>query len=333
MLHSLIKFLAYKGESSILVLNVLLTCSVILGATRHSDKGTEYGKNAVVAYAEFNHGPDGGLFLDPYIRPDLENLNNMRVLDAGCGAAPWSIYAAKQGGKVYAIDIQTSMLEAAKKAIEVAKLGDKINITLGDVAFLPYTESFFDKAISVCVGCNLPSKSLERHVLELQRTLKVEGIAIFAAPTSLDTVFTDGSRTDSEVYIQIQEILQALPENPSSDLISDELTQLTEVLSATFYIKKNRLALLDHESVVLEGEKVWRKLPRLVVPNFFYSKAHYMEIFKEANFNIKKLDSPHFTNEDERITYNNTAQMHSKLGQAYVLHAPFIIFHLTKSKE
>lgn len=315
------------------ILAFQLACSALFGTICHSDKGTEYGEKFVTAYAESNHGPDGSLFLDPYFKPDIEHLNNQKILDAGCGAAPWAIYAAKQGGEVYAIDLQEGMIREAKRAIQAAKLRERISVVKGDVAALPFKENFFDKAISICVGCNLPPESIEKHFLEFQRTLKKEGIAVIGAPTSLDVVFSDGSRTDSEIFLNIQEVLDQLPNSPTSEIISEALMHIESVLSATFYIKNNRLALVANERDLHEGEKIWRKLPKLVVPNRYYSKDYYVKIFKKYNFDIQKIDLPHFKSENDRIAYNKKAPSSSKLGQAYVLHPPFVIYHIKKNDD
>ena len=105
---------------------------------------------------KWNKWPDGNLFLDPYFKPDIKNVQNKKILDAGCGSAPWSIYAAKHGGEVYAIDLQEGMVQAAETAIKAANLSHRIHVKQGDVASLPFSNrNFFDKAISICVGCNL----------------------------------------------------------------------------------------------------------------------------------------------------------------------------------
>jgi ubiquinone/menaquinone biosynthesis C-methylase UbiE len=282
------------------IFSFLLFCSSSTPTVFHNDYGTEYGEKAVVAYAESNHGADGSLFLDPYFKPDIENIQNKRILDAGCGAAPWSIYAANQGGEVYAIDLQEGMIQAANKAVEAAQLSHRVKVVQGDVAKLPYVEKFFDKAISICVGCNLPPEAFDNHFSELQRTLKNEGIAVIAAPTSLDVIFSDGSKSDVEIRSIIQETLDRLPDSPPPELISETLSQLQEVLSATFYIKNNRLILVENEKDLQEGEKIWRKLSKPVVPNRYYSKNYYESIFKKYKFEIQKIDMPHFKNEDDR---------------------------------
>jgi len=312
---------------------LLLVLHAYFGFICHTDNGTRYGEKAVNAYAETNHGPDGSLFLDPYFKPDIEHLEHQTVLDAGCGAGPWSIYAAKQGGEVYAIDIQEEMIQAARKAVQIAGVADQVTINQGDVARLPYEENFFDKVISICVGCNLPFPSFEKHFSEIQRTLKDNGIAIIGAPSSLDVVFSNGSKTDIEVFFHIQEVLNQLPDNPSSEEISEKLNQLEEVLSASFYIKNNRLSLIANEKGVTQGEKIWRKLSKLVVPNHYYSNDFYVDVFDRCGFDVQKIDLPHFTSENSRLEYNEKASPSSRLGRAYVTDSSFIIFHIKKRQQ
>ena len=68
--------------------------------------GTNYSSGGVLAYEQNRHGKDGELLLDTRFTPKLENINAQILLDAGCGADPWSFYAAKRGTIVYGIDIQ-----------------------------------------------------------------------------------------------------------------------------------------------------------------------------------------------------------------------------------
>jgi hypothetical protein len=81
----------------------------------------------------------------------------------------------------------------------------------------------------------------------------------------------------------------------------------------------------------MEGESIWRKLPKLVVPNRYYSKARYIAFFKQYHFEIEKIDLPHFKNEDEWNAYNKDAPSSLRLGKEYVNHPPFVIFHVKKS--
>lgn len=297
----------------------------------HSD--FSYGKrniDAYVRYSESNHGSDGALFLDAFFKPAIESLDDKFVLDIGCGAAPWSIYAAKQGGRVWSIDIQPEMIEAAKQKVKTAQVEEKVSLLVGDASNLPFPGNFFDREISICVGCNLPLGIYEKSFKEIARTLKPNGIAVIGTPNSLDVVFTNGSKTAAEVHDHITSILDKLPDNPSQEMISNSLSQLTEVLSATFYMKNQRLTLVTNELDLAEGEKIWRKLPVPIVPNRYHSQQSYINEFKECNLKILSVTKPHFSNEAERADYNAQAAVEAKLGSEYVSHPPFAIYYVTK---
>lgn len=292
-----------------------------------------YGKKnveAYVKYSESNHGSDGALFLDKYFKPAIENLNGKKVLDIGCGAAPWSIYAAKQDGRVYGIDIQPEMIQAAKLKVVAEGLEEKVEVSVGDASALTYGDDFFDREISICVGCNLPEGVFEKSFAEIARTLKKDGIAVVGTPYSLDVVFTNGSLSNDKVMLHINEVLGTLPDDPSQDIIVDKLSELTEILSGTFYIKNRRLSLVTDEKELQEGEKIWRKLPKPIVPNRYHSKESYLEAFRVNNLNVVQSFFPHFNSEDDRVAYNSLLTSEEKLGSEYVSHSPFAIYFVTK---
>lgn len=292
-----------------------------------------YGKknvDAYIKYSESSHGSDGALFLDPYFKPVIENLDGKTILDVGCGAASWSIYAAKQGGMVYGIDIQPEMIQAAKEKVKTARVGEKVLVSVGDASALMFASNFFDRQISICVGCNLPEGIYERSFKEMARTLKTAGIAVIGAPNSLDIVFTDGSNAAGKVQLHIEKVLDALPNNPSPDQISESLAELTEIFSATFHIKDERLTLVTEEKKLQEGEKIWRKLPKPIVPNRYHSMNSYFRAFEDSNLKVIKVELPRFNNEEERVAYNANAAPGDKLGPEYVSHSPFAIYHVIK---
>lgn len=298
-----------------------------------SHKDVSYGQKnveAYVKYSESNHGADGALFLDRFFKPAIENIEGKKVLDIGCGAAPWSIYAAKQGGKVYGIDIQPEMIEAAKQKVKAAGIEERITLSVGDASALTFEENSFDREISICVGCNLPEGIYERSFKEMARTLKKGGIAVIGAPNSLDTVFTNGSMTVDKVQRHIAQVLATLPNDPSQDIITDKLSELTEVLSATFYVKDQRLTLVTNEKDLCEGEKIWRKLPVPIVPNRYHSRASYFKALRDSNLKLIRVELPRFQSEEERVAYNAQATPGAKLGSEYVSNAPFAIYHVTK---
>ena len=298
--------------------------------TTTSVPDVKYSAEAVKAYAATNHGPDGALFMDAYFKPFIENLHGEKVIDAGCGAAPWTIYAAEHGGNAYGIELQEDMVIAAIEAINLKKLEGKVDLKQGDVSKLPYKDSFFDRAISVCVGCNLPNGIFEKHFSELQRTLKNDGMAIITAPYSLDVVFTNNDKNDQEVESIIDSVLEELPDNPSRSEISVGLMKLDMIRSATFYIKGKRLARVKDVRALEKGQQIWRKLSKLVIPNCFHSGDEYLENIKKYNLELTKLEEPRFENEKERGEYNKFSDEHSHLGLNYSKHPSFAIYHIKK---
>ncbi len=209
-------FSRLQKSTFILVLPFIISLSFVgaLLAEGHTETGTNYGDQGVDTYAKMRHGADGNLFLDRYFLPYLKETQGQILLDAGCGAGPWAIFAADQGALVYGIDIQENMIEKAKLAALEAKVDERTMFEVGDVGNLPYPNDFFDKAVSINVGCNLPS--LESHIKELKRVIKKGGSALITAPSSFGVVFTDGSNTSEKVIEDINQLLSGNnQDNPS----------------------------------------------------------------------------------------------------------------------
>jgi ubiquinone/menaquinone biosynthesis C-methylase UbiE len=306
----------------------------------HEVSGTNYEKKGSLAYAKNRHGPDGALFLDPYFIPYLLNLEGQHLLDAGCGSAPWAIYAAENGATVVAIDIQQNMIDLAEKAVKEAGVDEKVTLLVGDVAELPCPPDAFDRALSINVGCNLPStiQLLEKmvglgpHLQEIARVLKKNGRAIVTAPASFGIVFTNGVPKEA-VLKHIAKVLAELPHDPTASEITTQLNQLEEVYRATFAIKNGKLTLITDENELEPGEDIWRKLPGLTVPNRYHSESEYLEEFANANLTVEACYRPQFQNSADHLKYNASQPSSHHLGPEYIEHHPFVIFCLKQSSE
>ena len=93
--------------------------TIQLSANESNQSRTDYGDQGIDTYAKTKHGPDGALFLDPFFIPHLLNLQGQVILDAGCGAGPWSIFAAKNGAFVHGIDVQDSLSKQAPSSVPI----------------------------------------------------------------------------------------------------------------------------------------------------------------------------------------------------------------------
>lgn len=293
----------------------------------HRMSGTAYGEVGVKRYASIKHGPDGALFLDPYFLFFIENVENQKILDAGCGAAPWAIYAAVNGAFVYGIDIQASMIEKGNEEILKAGLENQIILEVGSVNHLPYENDFFDKGISINVGCNLPR--LDMHLREMVRVLKEKSRVIITAPASLDIIFTSGRRELLEIMNDIEDVLNKIDgEDPNS--IVEYLSTLNDVYRATFVNVGGKLKLITDINNLKDGEKIWRKLPGMAVPNVYHSENEYISEAIKAGFEIIRIEKPKFNSEAELMQYNAEHSEQFRIGDAYLNHNAFMIIELEK---
>lgn len=307
--------------------------------------GVNYGESGVQAYSSCRHGPDGALFLDPFLHDTLLHFEGKKVLDAGCGAAHWAILAAKNGASVWGIDIQKTMLDQAQNAVAAAGVVDQVKLTQGDVALLPYEAAFFDAALSINVGSNLPDTfsvnaeegtrqyGLGPHIQEMARVLKEDGIILLSAPTSLDVVFSNGMETEETIKSRIQTILDKIPDHKTPEVVIKHLGELMEVHRATFVLREEKLILVTEEKQLKTGEPIWRKIPGLVIPCHYHGEEDYLAAFKEAGLTVEKIYRPCFKDEAEWQRYLASHPTKSeRLSQAYIQHPPFVIYLLRKKK-
>lgn len=196
---------------------------------------------------------------------------------------------------------------------------ESIDFRVGSVAQLPYADNFFDKAMSINVGCNLPQDVFIAHFKELLRTLKKGANVIITAPAKFEVVFADGDQFDK------QEIYDAIKNTGSSpeDIVSS-LSVLKPVMRATFVVRNNKLKLVEDEKELVEGEPIWRKIPGLVVPNFYHAENSYIAQLRKAGFVIDRIDQPRYPSRQAWM------QSTSRLSEEYSYYHPFVIFHASK---
>lgn len=294
--------------------------------------GTCFIKDCVKKYEMMRHRPGGAELLDPLIEKFIQdNVKNKLVIDIGCGAAFWVIKAAQAGAKhVAGVDIQQRMIEKGFQSYQKEGLTPKeISLSVDDVNYLIWRNKWFDCAMSILLGCTLPS--LKDHIYEMARILKIQGRAIFAAPTSLDIVFTLGNKeiidTVKEIYLVLEKIDVS---NPNS--IIEHLSLLTDVCSATFFESDGKLKLLTEDIHLENGTKIWRKLSANVTPNFYHSEYEYFEELRKAGFAIVKVNKPKFNDKVLLEAYNNNSSDSEKLNAAYIQNSPFMLIEVLKCK-
>ena len=108
-------------------------------------------------------------YLLPYLRPGL------RILDLGCGPGTISVGLAKAvaPGQLYGIDMEESQIVLARSVAEASGQDNSI-FQAGDIAALPFEDSFFDVVHCHNVLMHVPDTAAV--LAEAKRVLKSGGI-------------------------------------------------------------------------------------------------------------------------------------------------------------
>ncbi len=105
----------------------------------------------------------------------FDDLKDLKVLDAGCGTGEKSIFMARYGAYVTAIDINENQLKQAKKNME--KYKEKINFVRDDLVNLKHNEKY-DLIVSLGVLHHTPD--MKKGLENLLKLLRPNGKIIIA---------------------------------------------------------------------------------------------------------------------------------------------------------
>jgi SAM-dependent methyltransferase len=101
----------------------------------------------------------------------IGNVANKKILEIGCGGGEASVYFAKRGAQVMAIDISRRMLSVAQRLAQRNRVSIQFQKALSD--HLPYPDETFDIVYAVNL---LHHVTIESTVKEAARVLKESGI-------------------------------------------------------------------------------------------------------------------------------------------------------------
>jgi len=99
------------------------------------------------------------------------------ILDIATGTGDLAIQLTETNArKIVGLDLSEGMLEVGRKKIEKRKLGNTIEMVLGDSENLPFSDDSFD-AVTVAFGIR-NFENLEKGLAEIFRVLKSNGIFV-----------------------------------------------------------------------------------------------------------------------------------------------------------
>ena len=102
--------------------------------------------------------------------------DGMCVLEIGPGPGTFTIEAAKHSGKkgkVFAVDIQTSLIAKLNSRLKKEKILNVMAI-IASAYHLPFTNNIFDRIFMITVLAEIPDR--KKALLEIKRVLKDDGI-------------------------------------------------------------------------------------------------------------------------------------------------------------
>lgn len=98
---------------------------------------------------------------------------SMTVLDVGCGTGAHLEAYVESGAECFGLDASPAMLEQAS-----ARLGDRVDLELGDATTLPYRDSSFDFVSTSLFLHALDSESRAAALSEIARVVRPSGFVL-----------------------------------------------------------------------------------------------------------------------------------------------------------
>jgi 2-polyprenyl-3-methyl-5-hydroxy-6-metoxy-1,4-benzoquinol methylase len=121
-----------------------------------------------------------------------------RLLDVGCGEGADSVFYAKKGFRVTAIDSNKIYLSRLRAYVKVNGL-TTISVNYGDVVKHRYRQNFYDAINCLLVGCCMKRSDFECMLDNLKQTVKRAGIIIMSLRNYLDPEFADYISTETMI--------------------------------------------------------------------------------------------------------------------------------------
>ena len=124
------------------------------------------------------------------------------VLELGAGQGRDTLYLARRGFQVHALDYAVEGIEAIEAKAETEGLGDRVTVGLHDVRqLLPVADAAFDASYSHMLLCMaLTTPELDRLVGDLRRVLRPGGHVVYTVRTTDDVHYGTGIARGDDMY-------------------------------------------------------------------------------------------------------------------------------------
>ena len=131
--------------------------------------------------------------------PLLRERGARRVLDLGCGAGRHTVYLAREGFEVCAMDIAENGLAHTREWLAREKLAAELK--QGDIAQIPYPDESFDAVISIYVIYHEKFAGMQQVVTEIHRVLKRGGVALVSLQSKRGWRYGQGKAIEPDTFV------------------------------------------------------------------------------------------------------------------------------------
>lgn len=144
----------------------------------------EHHDTAVVTVVNRIRPPIGAELCATILAAGVKPLDQIELLDAGCGAGAYSAALGDRVRRVVGIDVSDAMLSLAKRRVAGMKAADRITFHLGNIEALPFPDGSFDAVMFNQVLNHLESGldpeygAHGRALAEAHRVLRPGGVLI-----------------------------------------------------------------------------------------------------------------------------------------------------------
>ena len=165
-----------------------------------------------------------------------------RVLDLGSGAGKHTLFLAKEGFKVTALDVsETAMGIVTQRLAEAGIRG--VKFVIHDMKDLPFPDGAFDAVVCTNVIHHGMAADVKRNLSEVRRVLKSRGRALIVVISTKDFRMGNGTKLENHTYM--------FTEGDEEGIIHHFFSR-KELES---YVKQFRTISLKEETSVTDGKR------------------------------------------------------------------------------
>jgi len=199
------------------------------------------------------------------------------ILEAGCGTGRFSIYLAKKGKKVVAMDASKEMLNIAREKAVKENVENKIEFVEGDIENIPFNDKSFHGVLSFAVlrHFNPPEKGIS----ELCRVMWDDGVMV------IDIL----NKKIFRYYDFYRKLIGKKPNIPNEHFFTNYYLNLNEMEES---LSKGHMQLFNHKGIIKFPShlilcklklKFFKKIIKIIEKNINFGAIILLQIKKRGH--------------------------------------------------